>query len=131
MNAVKLVKSAYDSAVCRFITGAVLLAGSNTAHAITTTDLTEDKSGGKTFSDIADNIDKTSKEGASLLIQLVSVGGFVVVALSIYTLWQASKDEREKPLPAIIGLFVGGLMAAVGTVMWIMKNTVIGAAATP
>ena len=129
MKAVTLLKSAYQSAFCRLATGAILLSGSNAANAISTTDLTTDMSGGKTFSDIADNIDKTSKEGASLLIQLVSVGGFVVVALSIYTLWQASKDEREKPMPAIIGLFVGGLMAAVGTVMWIMKNTIIGGAA--
>ena len=56
----------------------------------------------------------------------MSIGGFVVVAISLYTLWKASKDEREKPLSAIVGLFIGGAMAAVGTIMWMMRNTVTG-----
>lgn len=96
------------------------------AHAISKTDLTQDTSGGKTFEDIAGNIDNAAQTGASLLIQLVSIGGFVVVAISLFTLWKASKDEREKPLSAIVGLFIGGAMAAVGTIMWMMRNTVTG-----
>ena len=94
--------------------------------AISKTDLTQDISGGKKFDDIAGNIDDAAQTGASLLIQLVSIGGFVVVAISLYTLWKASKDEREKPLSAIVGLFIGGAMAAVGTIMWMMRNTVTG-----
>jgi hypothetical protein len=97
------------------------------AQAITATDLTQDTSGGKKLGDVASNINTASQQAATLLIQLVSVGGFVVVALSLYQLWKASKDEREAPMPAIVGLFIGGAMAAVGTIMWIMRGTVIGA----
>jgi hypothetical protein len=93
---------------------------------ITATDLTQDTSGGKKLGDVASNINTASQQAATLLIQLVSVGGFVVVALSLYQLWKASKDEREAPMPAIVGLFIGGAMAAVGTIMWIMRATVIG-----
>lgn len=96
------------------------------AHAISKTDLTQDMSGGKKFDDIASNIDDAAQTGASLMIQLVALGGFVVVAISLYTLWKASKDEREKPLAAIVGLFIGGAMAGVGTIMWMMRNTVTG-----
>lgn len=96
------------------------------AHAINKTDLTQDISGGKKFDDIAGNIDGAAQTGASLLIQLVAIGGFVVVAISLYTLWKASKDEREKPLSAVVGLFIGGAMAGVGTIMWMMRNTVTG-----
>ncbi len=93
---------------------------------LTGTDLTTNTAGTKKFSDVATNLDTASKAGASLIIQLVSVGGFVVVAISLYQLWKASKDEREKPMSAIVGLFIGGAMAAVATIMWIMKNTVVG-----
>lgn len=96
------------------------------AHALNKTDLTQDVSGGKKFEDIATNIDDAAQVGASLLIQLVSIGGFVVVAISLYTLYKSSKDEREKPLSAIVGLFIGGAMAAVGTIMWMMRNTITG-----
>lgn len=122
----KSIKSIYDNAMFRLTTFLIALMCAPSAFAITKTDLTTDSSGGKKFSDIADNIDDTAQTGASLLIQLVSIGGFVVVALSLFQIYKASKDEREKPMSAIVGLFVGGLMAAVGTVMWIMKNTIVG-----
>lgn len=104
------------------------VAWSGRARAINQTDLTQDKSGGKTFTNVADNIDVAAKTGASLMISLVALAGFVVVAISLYALWKASKDDsgREKPVSAIVGLFIGGAMAAVSTVMWIMKNTVVG-----
>lgn len=110
------------SLVIAFFSGTLALP----AHAISKTDLTQDISGGKKFDDIADNIDGAAQTGASLLIQLVAIGGFVVVAISLYTLWKASKDEREKPLSAVVGLFIGGAMAGVGTIMWMMRNTVTG-----
>lgn len=89
-------------------------------------DLTKDTSNGKKFGDVAGNINVAAQQGASLLVQLTALGGFVVVAISLYTLWKASKDEREKPMSAVVGLFIGGAMAGIGTIMWIMKNTVTG-----
>lgn len=97
------------------------------AMALDKIDLTTDTSGGKTFEDIAANVDNAGKSGAAALIGLVAIGGYVVVAISLYSLWKASKDQREeKPLAAIVGLFIGGAMAGVATIMWVMKNTVVG-----
>lgn len=89
-------------------------------------DLTKDTSNGKKIGDVMNNVNVASQQGASLLIQLCALAGFVVVAISLYTLWKASKDEREKPMSAVVGLFIGGAMAGVGSIMWIMKNTVTG-----
>jgi len=125
MKALKTLTSAYHNILTRLTTLMMVIAAPS-AFAIQKTDLTQDTAGGKTFSNIAENIDNTAQEGATLLISLVSIGGFVVVAISLYTLWKASKDEREKPMSAVVGLFIGGLMAGVGSVMWIMRNTVIG-----
>lgn len=120
----KAAKAAWFKAYSALVAISAFMAAP--AHAINKTDLTQDTSGGKKFADVASNIDDAAQTGASLFIQLVSIGGFVVVAISLYTLWKASKDEREKPMSAIVGLFIGGAMAAVGTIMWIMKNTVVG-----
>lgn len=96
-------------------------------YALNKIDLTQDTSGGKTVNDIATNIDDAAQTGAALIIQLVTIGGYIVVALSLYGLYKASKEDRDsKPLPAILGLFIGGAMAGVGTIMWMMKTTVTG-----
>lgn len=107
------------------IASAALLASQGTL-ALNKIDLTNDTSGGKNFDNIAANIDGAAQTGAALFIQIVTIMGFVVVAISLWTLYKASKDEREKPTSAIVGLFIGGAMAAVGTIMWIMKNTITG-----
>lgn len=126
MKALRTLNAFYNNMLARVTMFMLSLSIAPSALALSKTDLTQDKSGGKTFSDIAENIDNTAQVGASLMISLVSIGGFVVVAISLYSLWKASKDEREKPMSAVVGLFIGGLMAGVGSVMWIMRNTVLG-----
>lgn len=116
----KSVKSVYMGITLAWITA------TSKAFALNKIDLTQDTSGGKNLGDVAENIDSAGQTGASLLIGLCALGGFVVVAISLYALWKASKDEREKPMGALVGLFIGGAMAAVGTIMWIMRNTIVG-----
>jgi len=124
------VKKAAQAAWLKICCAGMALATSlfsSSAMALDGKDWTKDNSAGtKNIATVAGNLDTASQSIAGLLIQFVSVGGFVVVAISLYQLYKASKDEREKPMSAIVGLFIGGAMAAVGTIMWIMKNTVIG-----
>jgi hypothetical protein len=123
------VKKAAEAAWLKVVFACLAGVGyASTAYAdpINTTDLTKDTSNGKKFGDVAGNLNQAGQQGASLLLSLAAIGGFVIVAISLYALWKASKDEREKPLSAVVGLFIGGAMAGVSTIMWIMKNTVTG-----
>ena len=113
------------SATAALIIGGVI-AFTTPAHAQGTVDLTQDTSGGKKLGDVTNNITTGSQQIAAMVIAIVAVLGFVIVALSLVQMHKASKDERESPKSAVVGLFVGGAMAAVGSIMWIMKNTIIG-----
>ncbi len=129
---VTTLRNAYDHVGARL---AVLMSGmatmfalaSKPAHAITATDLTQNTANGKNLNTVAGNLDSSAQTMATFILSLVTIGGFVVVAISLYQMYKASKDEREKPMSAIVGLFIGGAMAAVGTIMWIMRNTIVGA----
>lgn len=101
------------------------LTSTSIAWGVTYADLTTNIAGTKNFSDVADNVDKVSQVTATLLIQLIAVAGLIIVWSSLHTLYKASKDEREKPTSALVGLIVGGLMVSIAEVVWIMKNSLI------
>jgi cytochrome bd-type quinol oxidase subunit 1 len=118
------IKSAIKSLVLRACAFLSMLMAAPFAFAIASTNMTTSTTT-KKFDDVATNIDTISQQSTTLLIQLFTLGGFVLVAISLYQIYKASKDEREKPTSAIVGLMVGGLLAAVGTVLWAMKNSLI------
>jgi cytochrome bd-type quinol oxidase subunit 1 len=118
------VKTTAKSLVLRLFAFVSMLMAAPFAFAIATTNMTTSTTT-KTFDDVATNVDTISQQSTTLLIQLFTLGGFVLVAISLYQIYKASKDEREKPTSAIVGLIVGGLLAAVGTVLWAMKNSLI------
>jgi hypothetical protein len=97
------------------------------AYAINVYDVTKDQSGGKTLSNVMDNGSNIVGQGATLVIQIVAFAGVIIVAISLVVLYKASKDNsRERPVSAFVGMFVGGLMAGIGTIVWIVRNSVLG-----
>lgn len=76
----------------------------------------------KDFSALATNFTEAADTGAALVFNLIAVLGFVLVAVGLYQLYKASKDEREKPLSAVIGIVVGGMMSAAGLIAWAIRN---------
>lgn len=89
-------------------------------------DVNADKSGGKTVGNVLNNVNETAKQGGTLVVSLAALAGYIIIIISLFSLYKASKDEREKPTSAIVGLFMGGLLAGVGTVMYIIRNSVVG-----
>lgn len=76
----------------------------------------------KKFTDLADTLTETADTGASLFFNLIAIFGFVLIALGLYQLYKASKDEREKPMSAVVGIIVGGLMSGAGVIAWAIRN---------
>lgn len=103
-----------------------LLMSSQYSLAVDKLDVGKDLSGGKTLNDVFTNVDDTAATGAGLLINLAAISGYVIIIMCLWQLYKASKDEREKPTSALIGLVIGGVLAGVATVMWIIRNSVLG-----
>ena len=86
-------------------------------------DLTQDASGGKTLSDTAENAGNVIDSAVSLGMAIAALIGAILTIVSLYVIYKAGKDEREKPTSAIIGIFVGGAMLAIPMIMWLSKNS--------
>lgn len=104
----------------------LLLSGTYARADLKPYDLTKDQSGGKTYKDVANNVNDATSLSAALFLNIIGFAGYILIGLCLWKLHTASKNEHEKPLSAFVGLIVGGLMAAVGTIAWVIRNTVVG-----
>ncbi|MDW5418625.1 hypothetical protein R6242_18835 [Iodobacter sp. CM08] len=52
--------------------------------------------------------------------------GLILVGISVFGIWKASKDERESPKHAPMGIIVGVLMTCITTIAFLVRNNVIG-----
>lgn len=89
-------------------------------------DPSKDLSGGKKMTDVLDNANTSAQTFTTFLLNLMTLLGFIVIGISLFSLWRASKEDgRERPMAAVIGLFMGGLMAGIGTIAWIIRNSLL------
>ncbi len=91
--------------------------------AVQATDATQDSSGGKNFTQVAGNIDQARQIGTTVLLGIFALVGIIMAGMSILALHRASKEEREKPTGAVVGLICGGAMTMVSMIVWIVHNT--------
>jgi hypothetical protein len=125
----RAVYTANTKLIMLFASAMGLMSGA--AHAaVTPLDMTQDQSGGKTLTDVANSANDVGMTAGALALNIMGVVGFIIVAFCFYLLWKSSKqDARENPVPAIVGLIIGGLMTAAGAIAWIVRMSFLGAPA--
>ena len=89
-------------------------------------DLSQDASGGKDLNDTMNKAGTVLDNSTSLLLLGAALVGAIITMVSLYTIYKAGKDEREKPVSAVIGVFVGGAFLAVPIIMWLVRNSFFG-----
>lgn len=94
------------------------------SQSLSSIDLTRDQSGGKTLQHAMESGGSLIGTGTSFTLLVLAFVGLIVTAMSIYTIYKASKEEREKPVSAIVGVFVGGALLAIPTIMWMSRNSI-------
>lgn len=94
------------------------------SQSLSSIDLTRDQSGGKTLQHAMEQGGSLIGTGTSFTLLVLAFVGLIVTAMSIYTIYKASKEEREKPVSAIVGVFVGGALLAIPTIMWMSRNSI-------
>lgn len=107
---------------------ASLYASATHAQSLSTIDLTRDQSGGKNLQNAMEQSGSLIGTGSSFVLLVWAFIGLIVTSMSVYTIYKASKEEREKPTSAVVGIFVGGALLAIPTIMWMARNSMFGAA---
>jgi len=79
--------------------------------------------GTKNLSNIADNAGATANSWFNAFMIIITACGVVLVGFSLYHFYKASKEDRETPKPAIVGVLVGGLMTVVGIITVYAANS--------
>lgn len=80
---------------------------------------------GRKVDDMLGNGATTMQHVLDFVFMVFTLVGIILVGVSLYTLYQVSKEEgREKPKSAIVGLIVGGALTAVGLITGYIANTI-------
>jgi hypothetical protein len=91
--------------------------------ALQQTDATQDSSGGKNFTQMATDADNARQLTTTLILGFFALIGIIMGGMSILALHRAAKEEREKPVGAVVGLVCGGAMTMVSIIVWVVHNT--------
>jgi len=79
---------------------------------------------GKDITNVMQKQTATLQTTMELIFMVCTVGGVVMAAICMFVLWKASKDpDREKPMSAVVGFFVGGGLTIIGLMVGLFANT--------
>ena len=80
--------------------------------------------GSSNVNSMLNNGTNTVNNLTNFVLMLFAAAGIIIVGLSIFSMWKASKDERESPKGAIVGLIAGAAMTAVALIAGLIANTI-------
>jgi hypothetical protein len=103
-----------------------VLAYSAASNALDKMDLTQDASGGKDFSAVAEKQDTNFGLAGTLVCLFFALAGIVIAGIGIFSIYKAGKDgARESAGPGVIALCCGGALTSVSVLVWVIKNSII------
>lgn len=80
----------------------------------------------KKFTNTTANFGAMMADILNLFLMGCTFVGLILVGVSVFGIWKASKDERESPKHAPMGIIVGVLMTCITTIAFLVRNNVIG-----
>lgn len=125
VTALKKTKAVIDTrilATCIVASTPVLSFAQNTGS-IQGFDNAKQQAGSKKLDDVANNVDRFAGNTYNSMTTVATLVGVFLVAISLWNLYKASKEDRESPKHAIVGLIIGGLMTVIGLVTAFSANT--------
>lgn len=79
---------------------------------------------GKDITSVIQKQTNTLQYALDLVFMIFTIGGVIISGICMFILWRASKDpDRERPMSAVVGFFMGGGLTIVGLMVGFFANT--------
>lgn len=120
MKLLSNVKNKFVLAVCLIMVNVEAFAQ---AQPVDLTNLSGTSGAGtKQITDLTAKGVATANNIANFVLVIASLAGLILCASSVWAIYKASKDDRESPKTAIVGIFVGAAMTIISIILGIVRN---------
>jgi hypothetical protein len=122
-HAVTTIKARYLALCVAIAFPSFAFAQTSSTTGLTAFDNAKTAAGTKTLSSVAAQAGNEANTGMTAFLLLCTGAGVVLVAISVWGLYTASRDDRETPKKAIVGVLVGGAMTIISLITAYSSNT--------
>ena len=78
--------------------------------------------GTRQITDLTKKTNETANAIVNTVLVVAALAGVVLICGSVWGIYKASKEDRESPKVAIVGIFVGAAMTMISVLVGIFRN---------